>query len=398
MTRRPHAGERGTSLVELMIAIGIAILAGSLTTMVFVTQHRALQSADVVRQANEAARDATLELETALRRAGWGVDPRYVLDTRFYGCPSSPGSCRDGRTGPDEMVFVARSPYYQWNDFNQNGCTTAGGCFSGNSWPLESRDATNGRTVTITLRAGEFLHKGRVIQVVCTLGQNATLATVATAVGGPGQQTVQLMDPVPLNPYRENSFSNSCFGQTGAGVFLVDRYHYQVIDFSGTPWLMLDTGLDSDTDGNLPENLGDLDDLIPVAPGIEDVQIAYSLTPTGLYTAPDSDQDWIVGNDASSGTNEELNPTLAAPLYGTSRTDASRFNLHPANARLVRVTLSVRSVRHDPGHTADFANDPPIVAENRSTSSPPAGINYRRIRAFSTVGLRNMDGKASFMF
>jgi hypothetical protein len=179
-------------------------------------------------------------------------------------------------------------------------------------------------------------------------------------------------------------------------VFLVDRYRYFIqSDASGTPWLMLDTGLDLNDNGTLPA--GDAADLIPVAKGVEDMQVAYVLNSNSApVAAPDSDTDWVIGDDAGSSTPEEPLISASAPDYRTPTTDAARFSMSPANVRGVRVSLVLRSERSDQTRGKDWTGQPIPNAENRSGARPTGP--WRRYTAETEVSVRNMDARLPFIF
>ena len=106
----------------------------------------------------------------------------------------------------------------------------------------------------------------------------------------------------------------------------------------------LDRGLDYNKNGVTPERLGagtpDTDDEIPIARGVEGLQIAYLLRPSATLAAPDNGGDWVIGD--TPGVLEEPDPTLPAPVQTTPDTDPVRFNMHPANLRGVRESSRVR--------------------------------------------------------
>jgi type IV pilus assembly protein PilW len=369
-----------------------------MVTLAFLTQQRSVVALDLTRVANEASRDALLELETSLRRAGWGVDPRWAFDFRSYSCLAVP--CRDKINGPDEVVFVARNPNYQWLDNGVGGCTTAGGCFTGKAW----HGSVSANKVTVTANAGDTFPMGTTLLVTCVNGTHATMARVAapaTATAA-GSLDVTVKDSLGGNPYQENAWAafgaDLCYTSTNPqpSIFLVDRFRYAVQTFNGIPWLVLDTGVDLNGNGTLPDD-GDLDDLIPIAKGVEDMQIAYTYIPGTLYgfAATDSNTNWIVGD--VPGTLEEPDPTLTAPQYTTSSADASRFNLHPANVRGVRVTFSIRSLQTDQSQAATWTCDPLVLSENRTAQLASFG-RLRRYTAGTSVSVRDMDSRNSFIF
>jgi type IV pilus assembly protein PilW len=390
--------QRGFTLLELLVASTIAILAISMVTLAFLAQQRSIVALDLTRVANEASRDALLQLETSLRRVGWGIDPRYALDFRNYSCAAAP--CRDKIDGPDEIVFYARNPNYRWVDNGVGGCTTNGGCFTGKAW---HGTVAGSNQVTVTANANDSFMLGRVLLVTCTNGTAATMARVATktVATGAGNVIIPVMTPQGGNPYRENAWTlatpNPCYAAGPLSVFLVDRFRYAIQTFNGTPWLVLDTGLDLNGNGTLPDGGADLDDLIPIAEGVEDMQIAYLYAPGTVYgfAAPDSNGNWAVGD--VPGTVEEPDPTAAAPTYTTPSNDPSRFNLHPANVRGVRVTLSIRSAQRDQSQPSTWLGDPLILSENRNVGLLSLG-QLRRYTAATSVTTRDMDSRSSFIF
>jgi len=101
---------RGFTLLEVLVGLAISLIVIGMVTAIFLGQQRTFQSLDVNRVASEAARDAFLEIEPALRRAGFG-HPRHAFDFTNYACPARP--CRDSATAPDTIVFYARNPTYQ---------------------------------------------------------------------------------------------------------------------------------------------------------------------------------------------------------------------------------------------------------------------------------------------
>jgi type IV pilus assembly protein PilW len=390
--------QTGFTVLEVMVASAISLVAVITAANALVGQYGALQSHDLKRMANGSAREATQFLESTLRLAGFGIDPRWGLDFSYH-CAQQP--CRDSATGPDELVVVSRDPNYRYLEQGQGGCTDAGGCFGGDSWPIAAA-TTNPPSLTVTLGPGTVFEAGRVVLALCAGAQFPVMLTlsagVAVARSSPATNVVlqQFSADPSLGAYNTPGGLQPCHSQPGAALFLVDRWRFFVQTLNGTPWLMLDTGRDLNGDGVLPP--ADQDDLIPVAKNVVDMQVAYALDSCPGYAGgPDSDGDWMVGN--TKGTQEEplLVTNPAAPTYDTpSGVPARCTTLSPANVRGIRVSLRLRSDRPDhsqrPGWTGDVLNN----AENRTgTLNVPA---YRLFPAEVSVTLRNMASTAGFLF
>jgi type IV pilus assembly protein PilW len=415
--RRP----RGFTLIEVLVGAAVAIVVIGLVSAAFLSQQRSLQTLDLSREASNAARDAMLSMQETIGRAGYGVDPRYTFDFRNYSCPSWTAAtpCRDSITGPDEIVFLTRDPGYYWAGTPAStvqGCDSTATC-TGHAWQLLGFDTTH---VTVNAAAGDRFLKGQVLQLTCAKGTNPTMGQVATTVqaGAAGGLQLTLDSVVAGNPYRTNigAGHDPCFDGTGAGpsanaaagvsAFFVSRYRYHIATVNGEPWLMLDRGLDYNQNGTTAENLGagspDTADEIPIARGVEGMQIAYLLGPstTGI-AAPDNGADWVVGD--TPGTLEEPDPTAAAPSQSAADTDPSRFTLHPANIRGVRIQLVVRSLRQDITQPGPWAGDPATLSgatsiENRNDFTAVTLGRYRRYFSAVAVAVPNLLSKDPFIF
>lgn len=381
---------RGFTLLELLVASTITFLAVGMATMGFITQNQSLQAMDMTRVANESSRDAMLQLETSLRRAGWGVDPRHAIDM-VYKCTAA--GCRDRTGAPDELVFVARNPMYRWLDKDTGTCTTVGGCFEGNAWKIDNVNITSApKTVSITLLTGQAIEKGRVVLATCAGGQSPVMLTLDARATPTGSSVPLVPVTSDTAPYNVPSQLQACHDDPGAGLFLVDRFRYFIATQGTTeprPWLMLDTGL----------NINGADEIIPIAKNVEDLQVAYVLQPYAGQTPPDTgtpNGDWIIGNDRSSTAAEELSLTAAAPDYKTATNSPSRYTKHPANVRGVRVSLTLRSVRTDARMGKSWAGESVPGTENRADSL--SGGAVRRYISRTQITLRNMDSKSPFTF
>jgi hypothetical protein len=130
-----------------------------------------------------------------------------------------------------------------------------------------------------------------------------------------------------------------------------------------------------------------------VAKNVLDMQIAYLLNPNTNGPAPDSNANWIIGDQ--SGTQEQpLAPTAIPfkPTYGTPQTDPSTFGpgaLAAGNVRGVRVQLRIESDGRDQTQAANWVGDSSPPAENRTT--PVQVAQHRIFRAETSIYLRNME-------
>jgi type IV pilus assembly protein PilW len=387
---------RGFTITELLVTMAVSGFAIAAVLGTFASQQRSFESAESARSGQEAAREGLLEMERSLRMLGFGVDPRYAFDFRTYRCAAAP--CRDKIDAPDELVFMARDPAYR---------LTPAGVLEGNAWVVVSAAPT----FTVQIRTGQRFRKGQVLFVSCAGASRYTMATVGTTTDvatADGNQNLDIMTAVAGDPYRENNYADACYGVGTAMAFTVNRYRYFIETVDNLPWLMLDTGIDLDGDNVTPDT-GDIDDIIPVARGVEDIQVAYTLRRSAAFTAPDNNTNWIIGD--TPGTVEEPDPTIVQPStypYRTTSVDAAAYNLHPGNIRQIRVTLMVRSPRQDNAPPPSWLGDaPPWLntaiptamrhVENRNAGTTSLG-RLRRYPTITTVNLRNMGSRSPFVF
>lgn len=402
--------ERGFTLIELMVSTAVAMVAFAIAVAGMLVFQRSMAASETQRTATESGRDALLELSRSLRRAGFGLEPRFALDFAWFRCGNGQtvkgvggrDVCRDRVDAPDSLVFVSRNPVYRVDPTGVNGCALAGGCPAGNAWRVNAIfDSATSPTITIEAREGQRFHAGRSLVVSCESGTEFTMVTVSgnAVASADGPLTLSLHRPDPANPFRENAFADGCFSFNPL-VFQLDRHAYFVRDFGGTPWLMLDQGLDLDGDGNDPWTQEDLDDVVPIAPQVEDFQVAYVFAPQDGTQAPDSDRNYATGDDRTGTLPEEPDALANAPLYTTPNMDPRRGNLHPANVRAVRVTLVLRS---ESVTIQSRAQAPGELArrwtENRAVPQPePEPDGRQRTVVSTTITLRNLESRGMFTF
>jgi len=376
---------RGFTLLELMVGGAIGVFAVTLVLGVFVSQNGAFQSLDLVRQMNANARDASLELGNSLKRAGYGIDPGVAFD---FSCPGAAAGtkCHDKYSGSDELRFYARNPNYQYTPQSAAlGCNTVGGCLGGGAmWTIFG--APTSTLITATLGSLDTIQKGRILLAMCSDSSHPVYAVVQGTVAGPGNIAMQII-------INSSTASSSLVGDiafsgchTTGYLFLVDQYRYFVTTLNNEPWLVLDNGIVYDA--ATPAN-----NLIPVARGVEDLQVAYLLGPTPTGTAPDSNQDWVVGNNQVIAAVEEPDPAQAIPVSGVPN-----GSLHPGNIRGVRVTVVVRSPIPDRSFGISFLGDPAVKFENRSDVSTITLGQFRRMPITLSASTRNMSSANPYLF
>jgi type IV pilus assembly protein PilW len=408
MTRTaPRArAQRGFSLVELMIALGISaiVIAGSLALLI--GQQRAFQTGSADRALQETARVALESVTSELRMAGFGMEPALVFDFGAQAAVpmprASPGTtgavatvscgsavaCRDRTDGPDELVFYHRNPSF--------GYALAQGYA--------------GDTLHLTGPLRSPIYKGQLLQVMCFSG-SMYWAYVKTAsfvdATADADVPVTIESSTTSDFPRQNAIlADGCFGAaapqgsdaataaSAAKVYKIERFRYYIATYDATgnivawgtvggrPHLMLDQGL-TDKDG-VPV-------LSVVAPDVEDLQLAYIFPASapGLQLIGATSGTAVTANDQGI----DLAPAAGVPLFGDESDAPSRTTQHPANIRGVKVSLVVRSPEADARVVADLDNTLP-PAGNRAAVVGPAG--HRRLLVETTVTAPNLAAGAPY--
>jgi type IV pilus assembly protein PilW len=397
----PRQPQRGFTLVELLVALGISmvVIAGSL--LLLNAQRRTFQGGSVDRALQEAGRVALTELTSNLRMAGYGLDPGMAFDfgqaispqaqaplaegvvgVQFGGFNNcdAPVTCRDKIDAPDEIVFHSRDPYFG--------------------------HLLTGHTTTSLMIRGPVsrpIEKGQILQVICYGGDQVWAYVEVDAQVAPSNASdvrVSLVggevaaDTSPIFPHQNSLLANTCYGGV-ARVFAINRFRYYVESYAadgtvkawGTagarPFLMLDQGL-TDAAGKRQFSM--------VAPDVEDLQFAYVYP----LAAPGTQlRGATVGAQLSNAADVvDLAPALQPdslqqiPNYSTPGRDPARTTGHPANIRGVRVSVVVRQAEADP---TVFEPDLPALG-NRAALVREA--NRRRAVFETTVSLPNLDSRA----
>jgi type IV pilus assembly protein PilW len=414
--RRP-THPRGLTLIELVVAMGVAALVIAGVVGAGIAQQRAYHGTRRMREAQSSARSALLFVEEKLRLAGFGMDPALAFDFSVYApaaavCPAEASPCaRDATDANDELVFYARNPKY-WVPNNLTGSPV------GHAWKIVSV-ASN--SVKIQARPGDAFHVGQVLVAVCPGGRYYAYMTVGAkaATSTAKELTVTLADADVTNPFRRQDLAagtasdpptyldatasgyptttvpSACFGAGEARLFQIDRYRFHVRPVElGTgpggkkrydPYLVLDTGVDLNDDGAID----DRDEQV-IAEGVEIMQVAYTMaSPTlpsaTIGTASGKVIKLAAGLPGSTTTANEITTTPAratlpltfagAPLLTQADNpyaatswysyalfpplppSSPRLTDHQANIRSVRIGLVVRSPTPDLGAPTDVLLD-----------------------------------------
>lgn len=388
---RKSLRSRGFTLLELLVgaAVGALVLVG--ISLTFISQARQYQAHANRRGLQANARQAMSFMERRLRDAGYGVDPdRAIIPYDSFDAANN----ATGQGFPDAFIV-------HWRD------------------PLFRRVATGATAAAITLPApiGVELRRGQILLVLCSpvtvpvsindLMVNAQPPHAFVTVGQfvadnaaniPLDQTDPAAAPnsplaMPGRLFHEqfSGLNNPCFTSAASPpqIVLVNRAAFYLAAFDdgrGTrvPYLMMHSGLDLPTAGNpMGDSVINEQDAVPVAAGIEQLQVAYILdtndeddprppvssnyrfadnSPIVRGVEADMDnlhygENWEripVDSDVSGigplPTGWVFNPFSPYPArrYSNAKLFArDRLLDHPANIRQVRVTLISRSAVAD---------------------------------------------------
>lgn len=430
-----RSAPRGMTLVELLVTVAVMgiVLVGVLQSLGAFQRIHVIQSHS--REASEQARLGLATIERDLRMAGYGMESGLAVDLSVFlrtntggnslsYCGATEGAfagnpclaaggpnSRDRQDAPDTLVYYMRNPGYWGGD-------TAGEP-EGKAWSLVNVGAgPSFSTLTIFKHGataparGELIPKGQILQIVCSGADKSAYvtvdATVNEASGGDGNPlTITLAPGNAGNPFRQNAVlgnSDACLRANTARVFLIDRFRYyiepalQLPDGTTAPFLMLDTGTDRNANGTL-----DAGDLIPVARGIVDLQVAYVRPQMGVINrdvmvGATLGQDLTYCSITSTGVSWKIS-TLGAPeacanglgildfnqifttngvnfgypalSYVVAKKDgAGRLSEHAANIRAVRLALVARSVTSVKSVTTFISRPPNLL--NRAANPPDA--------------------------
>lgn len=426
------------TLVELLVTLVVVAVVMALVAGTFTGTLRLFSRGEKRRASQDQARAAAAFVERALRLAGFGIEPALAVDFSVYrglgaSCPT-PGSVppaaacqRDFGDRPDELVFYARDPRY-WAD-------TESPAVEGRAWLVPAGTIAPG-TLNLVLNGNDLLLAGQVLQVVCPGATQVAYVTVArrvsaTAADRGSPQVVSLGAGAAGDPFNQPGVlqGSTCFSDGAARVFAVDRYRFHVqsypdLDGRLVPYLMLDQGLDRTGAG-----VADPDNEIPVAEGIEDLQVVYErpsgLPPAGIEQAwvgeapgsvltpgafcprtsmttgaqacgaPDPPQGGLVlVNFAAVGADKYA----AYSYHRFASASPIRNSPDAANIRAIRLAFTARAVRSDEDDTSKGGS--PVAFFNRNASAaglPALGVpdGFERSSIVSSVSVNNLLSKSA---
>jgi prepilin-type N-terminal cleavage/methylation domain-containing protein len=378
----------GFTLIEVLISVAILAFVISGISTVLIKQGQASSTQSLQRDLEQSGRLALLELGRAVRFAGYGIAPVAAFDFDRYACatPGTGTTCnavtvgaltsnnpRDRTDGPDELVLSYRDPSFTMR-------------------PMQGFVGSGAGPYAVTLAAAdkliEDIKAGRIVQVMCAGADAAAYLSVMTDAPA-GSTSLSLQPTAAADGYYPGGPAYpTCLSTAGqAWLMLVERVRFYVAnDTDGVPTLFKERGR------GFPEKL---------YRGIEDIQFTYGMsrpppgspfaaggtTPAAAPVACGTD-GWTYGLCSTSGTPPE---TVAAPDWINDGYDTqNRYTGHPANIRIVSITVVARSTQKSPTGNGDAA---PAVG-NRPARAADA---YKRYVATLSEKPLNLTSRAYFL-
>jgi type IV pilus assembly protein PilW len=361
---------RGFTLIELLVGavVGSIVLLG--ISMTFISQAQQYQSHASRRAIQASARQSLAFMDRKVRSAGYGVHPdRAIIPYDSYDVVSN--SAVPGY--PDAFVVHSRDPLFR-------------------------RTLQSAAPNQLVLRPdrpalSEPMRRGQILLVLCKLATDFAFVTVNQYLpAGTFTIPIDQSDPTtaPNSPtqgpgrlFREHArLNNTCFDSGDATVVMINRsaFYVGMFDDDGdpltdgrTPFLMMHQGLDMPTALSISgDGVIDFNDAVPVAEGIEQLQVAYILNANNpaapaappriigveqvpMLPATHYGEEWQRSNAAINGFVSSKNPPIPwffdTDVIGSD--NALRREDHPANIRQVRLTVVARSPVSDQQITGD---------------------------------------------
>ncbi len=426
---RSHARLRGFTLIELLVGLAVSSVVLLAISFTFISQARQYQ-AHVSRRAIQASsRQAMGFLERTILRSGYGVDPaRAIIPYDSFDAANNVQAAGF----PDAIALHTRDPLF-----------------------VRRASAVRAADITLDTPLTEPMSRGQILLVLCPGARTYTYVTVGVRANA-GDTRVALdasIPPIdsPIGPphllFRDEERldttqpANQCFAGVGtqrATVVKVDRYAFYVASYDddgnpatpgARPYLMLHRGLDISGATGAPDGQINELDAVPVAEGIEQMQLAYLLNT--IHSAQGSTErvpPRIIGMD---NTNiPTVNGAIPLPFgerwartaddrdtpkYEDAYDHARRMTAHPANIRQVRVTLVTRSNVPEQAYAGDDALAPgqpwtqgtfggttvwtqmENLGNTPNVKFDPRGKGYYRIVSRQALTPKNMLSRSQFI-
>jgi type IV pilus assembly protein PilW len=392
---------RGFTLIEMLVSTAVAATVLMAISLTFVSQAQQYRTHSSRRSIQANSRQALAFMERQLRLAGYGVDPdRAIVPYDSFDAASN----LPAAGFPDGIAIHTRDPVFR-------------------------RTALTVSSAEITLATAltEPMRMGQILLVICggartyayvTVGVRANVGDTRIRLDG-GLPAVDSPAGAPRSLFHQQGLlaggpGNECFTNEPPTVVRIERAAFYVasFDYDGraatpqrTPYLMLHQGLDLNDDGAI-----NAADAVPVAEGIEQLQISYVLN------TRDNAPPILVGVENAPpwwGENWAISAPVR-PVYSDPYDADSRVASHPANIRQVRLTLVSRSATEEPEGLGDNARDPlkgdGVVLstgqrswaqlENLTAPSPqfnPAGGGFYRQVLRTSVSPKNLLSRSQFL-
>lgn len=434
-----NRNEQGMTLVELMVAGAIVAVMMIGVFNVFLGQKRLYMATDLTAIAQDNARTAMDTLQREILKAGLGVDPSlsfFFVNIDTFTSSTAQTFTPDSLGGPDTLQFLAREnnplpgametncpphpimPSEILEDRAQHFY-----------WRITGASSTNG--INLNVCPGFQLRAGTILLAMCGNGDTYSYMrylgpNVGTPIPHPGGAvTLPINDLFVFYSVTERSYpattigfgqqpelnlDKDCFDSANSELFRVNFYKFYVYcpnwlgngecDPNSIPYLMLDTGTDINDNGTY---INDVGDHIPIAEGIEDMQVVYSLFNGSIYGCNGcaQAQDVLFTNggavspaycDSVTYYNTNEDTTCRTGGAPTGNTNSDRKQNFIGNTVTVRVSIVARTSREiDEG---SFANRPAL--ENR-----PAAVTFERMPRVvltDTLSVVNTLATQSFAF
>lgn len=390
LLRGPSARTGGFTLLELLVGTVVSSIILLAVAAVFTAVQASYHAESEIKFAVEGARTGVSYLERLLRHAGYGLEPRFAFD---FGAANLPGTTKDNFIAPngayttDDLAFRYRDPSY----LRRGSLDSGGGLLT-----LET-----GQTFGIGIKADQP------VIAACQGGQDHAVLRTTEAKTAADASVAVAAYGAPF-PTAVPQCVRLVSGTQAAFVMLSYDVRMRVVALGGRPFLVVFHSRLSGGGAVLAPDPASNSDFDPIAAEVENFQVAYVMSrppPTSTccaaagfpaVDAASTPPNWILGDAAGEPMPSPTDTTASwptGPTYETAYDDAARYNTHPANIRMVRVNLAVRSARREPQGRQAFG---PLALENfQPVSTAPDG--YYRTSMSSAIRAPNLTSRSFFI-